>query len=132
MSGRDAARRALVVEGEVRLGALPFVVELAPEANIAAGEALHGLGAILGAPGVRLDAPREVAPPRDLPLVVVVRDAARHDWQRELAARLVASRPDAVLVEIGLPGARPPGVAGYLVTHGAGRVNLEAAAALLV
>jgi beta-N-acetylhexosaminidase len=130
-AGLDAARRALRVEGDVRLGAVPFVVELVPEANIAAGEAQHGLAEVLGAPGARVDGAAEMAPPRDRPLVVVLRDAARHDWQRELAARLVESRPDAVLVEVGVPGARPPGAAGYLVTHGAGRVNLEAAAEAL-
>jgi len=108
------------------------VVELVPEANIAAGEARHGLAELLGATGARLDGPGEVSPPRDRPLVVVLRDAARHDWQRELASRLVSVRPDAVLVEIGLPGMRPPRAAGYLVTHGAGRVNLEAAAELLL
>jgi len=131
-SRSEGARRALFVEGDVRLGAVPFVVELVPEANIAAGEARHGLAEMLGAPGARLVGPGELAPPRDRPLVVVLRDAPRHEWQRELASRLLSARPDAVLVEIGLPGARPPGAAGYLVTHGAGRVNLEAAAELLL
>ena len=131
-AGLDAARRALRVEGDVRHTAVPFVVELVPEANVAAGEGHHGLAAVLDAPGARLDGPGEVSPPRDRPLVVVLRDAARHDWQRALVARLVSSRPDAVLVETGLPGARPPGAAGYLVTYGAGRVNLEAAAEALL
>jgi beta-N-acetylhexosaminidase len=62
---------------------------------------------------------------------VVLRDAGRHPWQVEIAARLAAARPETVLVETGLPGARPPGAAAYLVTHGAGRVNLAAAAAAL-
>jgi beta-N-acetylhexosaminidase len=130
--GLDAARRALAGDGQVRVGAVPFVVELVPEANVAAGEARHGLAAVLGAPGVRLDGPDAVAPPPGRPLVVVVRDAARHPWQRDLVARLVAARPDAVIVETGLPGDPPPGAAGYLVTRGAGRVNLQAAAGLLL
>jgi beta-N-acetylhexosaminidase len=130
--GVAAARRALRVDGSVALAKLPFVLELAPEANIAAGEALHGLAAILQAPGERLHAQGDVAPPGDRPLVVVVRDAGRHPWQQELASRVLASRPDAVLVETGVPGWRPPQGAGYVVTHGAGRANLEAAAAALL
>jgi beta-N-acetylhexosaminidase len=132
VSGVDVARRALRVEGDVRVEGTPFVVELAPEANIAAGPAQHGLAAILGAPGVRVhegdEAPR---PPAEQALVVVLRDAPRHPWQRELAAGLVTARPDAVLVEVGLPGPAPAHAAGYLVTHGAGRANLDAAAATL-
>ena len=63
--------------------------------------------------------------------VVVLRDAGRHAWQAELAARIVAGRPDTVLVETGLPGPSPAPAAGYMLTHGAGRVNLETAAAAL-
>ena len=39
--------------------------------------------------------------------------------------------PDAILIETGLPGRRPGGGAAYLLTYGAGRVNLAAAAAAL-
>ena len=39
-------------------------------------------------------------------------------------------RPD-VVVEVGLPGWRPDSPAPYVVTHGAGRASLEAAASLL-
>ena len=99
--------------------ARPVVVELAPPANVAAGDQLHGL--LPGARRIRL-AEGDPLPELDAQVVVVLRDAARHAWQRELAARF----PDAVLVETGVPGAP-----AHVVTYGAGRVNLEAAAELL-
>ena len=123
--GGEAARRALRVVGSPLVTEAPFVVELVPEANVAAGPHEHGLAALWpGATGVRLarDSTR-VEPPGDRPLVVVARDLARHAWQREL----VAGWPQAIVIETGLPGA-----AGVdLVTYGAGRVNLEAAVGVL-
>ena len=97
------------------------VVELLPEPSIAAGEAMHGLGSLLD-PGDEASG--------DAQLVVVVQDAHRHPRLRSQAAELLASAPDAVLVEVGLPEWRPAG-ALYVATHGRGRVNLEAAAELL-
>ena len=44
-AGLDAARRALLVEGDVAFSGPPTVVELRPRANIAAGEAEHSLAA---------------------------------------------------------------------------------------
>src|SRR5439155_18000653 len=48
-AGAEAARRALRVEGDVKLSGEPLVLELRPEATIAAGEAQHGLGGVLRA-----------------------------------------------------------------------------------
>jgi beta-N-acetylhexosaminidase len=123
-AGLEAARRALRVEGDPSLDGEPLVVELWPEATIAAGEAHHGLGEILGAETIRLRE-GEPLPPLGDGAVFVVRDAHRHAWQRELVP------PDAVVVETGLPGWRPPGARAYVATYGAGRANLEAAAELL-
>ena len=116
-AGAEAARRALRVEGDVRLSGEPIFVELRPEATIAAGEARHGLGGIQVREGEEL-------PPIDDPgrLVIVVRDAHRHAWQRELVPA------GSVVVETGLPEWRPPNARGWIATYGAGRVNLEAAA----
>jgi beta-N-acetylhexosaminidase len=133
-AGAEAARRALRVHGEVSLSGPPLVLELAPPPNIAAGEHEHGLAALWpGAAGVRVRGP--VADPGELladhpdrDVVVVLRDAGRHEWQAALARDLVALRPDAVFVETGLPG----GFAATVETAGAGRVNLEAACASLV
>jgi beta-N-acetylhexosaminidase len=125
-AGLEAARRALRVEGDASLDGEPLVVELWPDATIAAGQAHHGLGELLGAETVRLhegDALPAVAPGR--PLVVVLRDAHRHPWQRELVP------PGAIAVETGLPEWRPADVRAFVATYGAGRVNLEAAAEAL-
>ncbi|MFH9038291.1 glycoside hydrolase family 3 protein [Streptomyces sp. NPDC017966] len=64
------------------------------------------------------------------PLVVVVRDAARYGWMTRALTGLVRRRPDALVVEMGVPaGARPGAV--YLATHGATRVSGIAAAEVL-
>jgi beta-N-acetylhexosaminidase len=124
--GAEAARRALWVEGDRALDGKPLVLELWPEPTIAAGEAHHGLGELLGAETVRLHEGQSL-PLHDSgrPLVVVLRDAHRHPWQRELVPA------GAVVVETGLPEWRPSSARGYVATHGAGRANLEAAAELL-
>jgi beta-N-acetylhexosaminidase len=125
-AGAESARRALDSEGDVSLPATPLVVELWPDATIAAGPAHHGLGELLGAETVRVHE-GEPFPPVDDPgrAVVVVRDAHRHAWQRELVPAGV------VVVETGVPAWRSPDARGYVVTHGAGRANLAAAAELL-
>jgi beta-N-acetylhexosaminidase len=125
-AGAEAARRALRVEGDVSLPPSPLVVELWPQATIAAGPAHHGLGELLGAETVRVHE-GEPFPQLDDPgrAIVVVRDAHRHGWQRELVPAGV------LVVETGVPAWRPPDARGYVVTHGAGRANLAAAAELL-
>jgi beta-N-acetylhexosaminidase len=125
-AGVEAARRALLVEGDTALGADPLIVELWPEPTIAAGEAHHGLGELLGAETVRLVEGQSL-PPHDpgRPLVVVLRDAHRQPWQRELVP------PGSVVVETGLPEWRPAQARAFVATYGAGRANLQAAADLL-
>jgi beta-N-acetylhexosaminidase len=66
------------------------------------------------------------------PVVLVLRDADRHAWQRGAADALLASIPGPVVVDVGLPGGRPRAARGYLATYGAGRANLEAAVERLV
>jgi beta-N-acetylhexosaminidase len=134
--GLDAARRALLSEGKVALARPALVVELEPESSIAAGNANHGLGDALRAAEVirlheaPLDARSLLAEHFDRQLIVVMRDAHRHTWQRVAAQMFLEAAPDAVFVELGVPAWRPDS-ANYLATHGRGRVNLEAAAELL-
>ncbi|HWG14968.1 MAG TPA: glycoside hydrolase family 3 N-terminal domain-containing protein [Streptosporangiaceae bacterium] len=66
-------------------------------------------------------------------LVLVIRDAHRSPATQNLVTSVLADRPDAVLVEMGLPEWRPPaGTYGaYLATWGAARVNAQAAAEVL-
>jgi beta-N-acetylhexosaminidase len=135
-AGAEAARRALRTSGAVTSAGPVLVLELVPEANIAAGEARHGLADVLpDAVGMRLEeAPRDLAAllsgHEGRRLVLVVRDAARHEWQRATVATATALRPDSIVVETGIPGSRP-GVVASIVTHGAGRANLIAAAEAL-
>jgi beta-N-acetylhexosaminidase len=131
--GADAAKRALDVQGEVRLSGRPLIFDLRPTASIAAGAAQHGLADVLEASeAIVLSEGEPVArPPSDgRPVVIVVRDAHRHEWERAAAERLLTDASDAVVVEVGLPLWRPEGVR-WIATHGSGRANLEAAAAAL-
>ena len=66
------------------------------------------------------------------PVVLVVRDARRFPWQVQVAQRVLAARPDTVVVEMGLPGTPLAPARGYVETRGAGRVNAMAAAELLL
>jgi beta-N-acetylhexosaminidase len=129
---RAAASRALRAEGDVRVDGAPVVVEPAAAPTIAAGPAGYGFG----------DAARRVWPDALIcgdgfsatngrPIVLVLRDAARRPKQQAVARELIARRPDTVVVETGFPGWRPERARGYIVTHGAARVNLDAAVALL-
>ena len=130
--GAEAARRALDVSGEVGVDGPIVVLELVPEANIAAGEASHGLAELLpDAVTVRLrETPRDLAgllaPHEDRRLVLVARNASAHAWQEATVAAATSLRPDAIVVETGLPGPSPRGAS--IVTYGAGRANLAAAA----
>ena len=132
-AGLDAARRALVISGDVATAGPILVLDLVPEANIAAGDAQHGLAELLpDARRVRLRAaPDDIEPilaeHAHGRLVVVLRDAGRHEWQRATTAAALALRPDAIVVETGLPGGLPETVHS-VVSHGAGRANLAAVA----
>jgi beta-N-acetylhexosaminidase len=134
--GLEAARRALRIEGDVALDRPPFVVELLPEASIAAGRAGHGLADVLEDAetlrlhGVPLDARAVVSDHFDRSLVIVVQDAHRHSWEREAVEALLEAAPEGVVVEVGVPAWRPTG-SRYVATHGLGRANLSAAAGLL-
>jgi beta-N-acetylhexosaminidase len=107
------ARRALFVEGDVTVSGAPSVVELRPRANIAAGEAEHGLA------NAQIVREGEPVPAAD---VFVIRDAHRHPWMRQ-----AADVPGVIVVETGLPVWRPARARGYVATYGGGRASLEAA-----
>jgi len=113
--GLEAARRALRIDGDVRLDGPAHVVELLPEPNMAAGPHEHSLAKLLEGG-------------EDGRLVIVLRDAHRHESERAETERLLAQHPDAIVVETGLPLWRPETARSYVATHGAGRANLESAA----
>ncbi|WP_330239249.1 glycoside hydrolase family 3 protein [Streptomyces sp. NBC_00525] len=148
--GLSAARRAIRVRGATHgvlpVSASPHVVELSPATNLAIGkETPWGVAASLlqhipSATSVRLgqenlDPPAATADlcgldgARGRPLVVVVRDAARHRWMTHALEEITGARPDAIVVEMGLPGQRWG--ATTLDTHGASTASGAAVAELL-
>ncbi len=148
--GLGAARRAIkvtVAEGAVPppLTGAPHVVEFAPPINFAIGaETPWGVAEQLrellpATTSVRLTAgdlegrPDKSAPvlagAAGRPLVLVVRDAHRHPWIAETLTHALTVRPDAIVVEMGLPATITGGV--HLATYGATRACGRAAAEVL-
>ncbi|MDX6207453.1 MAG: beta-N-acetylhexosaminidase [Frankiales bacterium] len=140
--GRLAAERAMQVHGDVAVGPGALVVRLGSRPNEAVGVVPWGVGTPMAAldPSVKelavessdVSAASLIAAAVGRPLVVVVRDLHRIDWHASILAALAAARPDLVVVEMGVPSERPYGVRGHLATFGAGRVNGEAAARVLL
>lgn len=138
--GLTAARRAVLVTGSTKPLTAPYVATLAPVANIAVGdETPWGLAVELAEllPGTEAGVFPEgsgagdvLAAAGDRTVVAVVRDAHRHPWMAEALDALVAARPDTVVVEMGLPRARPRGTL-HIATHGASRVCGRAAAEVI-
>ncbi|MDT0447369.1 glycoside hydrolase family 3 protein [Streptomyces johnsoniae] len=152
--GLTAARRALRLHRPdgagpfVPLTAPPYVASFPPVANIAVGEHTPwGVGPELAGllPGTatgshtREEAERAggdgfvaeiLAAAGERRVVAVVRDVHRHAWMADALARLLAARPDTVVVEMGVPHA-PPSGALHIATHGAARVCGRAAAEVI-
>ena len=127
--GLEAARRAVQVEGPVRAGADALVVQLRPGASMAVGAVAWGIAPpALSFDGPPVDVDGVLRRAEGRGLVLVVRDLHRHAWQADAVEALLARRPDAVLVEMGLPARRPARAGSYVSTFGAGRVNGQAAA----
>ncbi|MEV7014005.1 glycoside hydrolase family 3 N-terminal domain-containing protein [Streptosporangium sp. NPDC051022] len=108
----------------------PLVLDIAPRPNPAVGPGtptgLAGAVAELLPGTVTHTITAETAELPDLgdpgrPLVLVAHDAARHPWAGRLLAEAVRLRPDAIVVETGLPG-EPVG-ALYVATYGISRVS---------
>ena len=126
--GLEAARRAVRVDGDVRIGERAVVIRLDPQPSIAAGVIPWGVEDALRARGVRVHG-EEFGD--DQGLVISVRDLHRHGWQAEQVAGMLARRPDAVVVEMGAPYCRPNGARNYIATMGAARVCAIAAAEVM-
>lgn len=132
--GLAAARRAVSVLGELPsalAGAL--VVQLDSPGNIAVGPVPWGLSEWVAPESYRCIDAADSAPAEVLtaaagrPLVLVVRDAHRGNRRREFVTALLAERPDAVLVEMGLPVWRPKGTV-QVASYGATRATAQAVA----
>ncbi|MFI7227627.1 glycoside hydrolase family 3 protein [Nonomuraea angiospora] len=147
--GLTAARRAIRITRRSTAPVLPLtsaasVVELAPEMNLAidrntpwgVGQPLARLlpGTVVtrlavgDSTGSALE--RLLGEAAGRPLVIVVRDVHRHAWQEQALRHLLSARPDAVVVEMGLPERSDLG-AVHLATYGSARVCGQAAAEVL-
>ncbi|MEV4017205.1 glycoside hydrolase family 3 N-terminal domain-containing protein [Nonomuraea angiospora] len=147
--GLAAARRAIRITRRSTAPVLPLtsaasVVELAPEMNLAIdrntpwgvgqplarllpGTAVTRL-AVGDSTGSALE--RLLGEAAGRPLVIVVRDVHRHAWQEQALRHLLSARPDAVVVEMGLPERSDLG-AVHIATYGSARVCGQAAAEVL-
>ena len=136
MTPSGAARR--VAEAAVRAdGAVPIgpytVLECRPPGNMACFNVRWGLADILRERGwpvalltaadpIEATCAAEIAAGGDMPVLVVVRDAAAHTWQAEVIQAAVKVRPDSVVVvEFGWPSVDRIDDVVYIVTHGAAR-----------
>lgn len=139
--GLDAARRAVHSSGAATVNAPATVVELRAAANLAVGEAHWSLAEPLRSLGMLADSltvteggisPQDaVAAAAGSPLVIAVRDAYRQPWQRGWIEAALTSRPDAVVVAIGMPQDAELAPGAHVLAYGAGRVNTRAAAEVL-
>lgn len=135
--GRAAARRALSIQPApfVPLTAAPHVVEFTTAVNLAIGPTPWGLATPLrdrfaeATTAVASEAD-PLAAAGDRPVVLVVRDVHRHPEMAGRLTELVNRRPDAVVVEMGIPGTGPVS-RNYIATYGASRACAEAVADLL-
>lgn len=140
-AGLAAARLALRAYGDVRVGDDVVVVQLSPHSSMASGVIPWGVAGPLAARGARVtklehrDGPIDLAPivgsAAGRSVVLTVRDLHRHEWQQQAAAALLEARPDAVVVERGLPACRPAAASAYIATSGAARVCAIAAAEVM-
>ncbi|WP_433254088.1 glycoside hydrolase family 3 protein [Streptosporangium sp. CA-135522] len=134
--GLTAARRAVSLTGSASPLVDPLVVEVDTPPTIAVGDVPWGLAPLLPQAEVVRVKPEAADVPGILEraigrsLVVVVKDAHRYAASQSVVSALLASRPDATVVEMGLPIWRPEGVT-YLATYGAARANAQAAVELL-
>jgi beta-N-acetylhexosaminidase len=132
----EAARRGIVVVGNLPDLAHAQVLRLVTEANQAVGRAPWGLpldGGLLGGIPARDVADGDTVPPLDpnRPVVALVRAGHRYAWVRHLLAELAAEHPDLVTVELGWPGPeRLPGRA-VVLSHGASAASAQAVDRLL-
>ncbi|MFF9035116.1 glycoside hydrolase family 3 protein [Streptomyces sp. NPDC014892] len=117
-----------------------YVAAFTPVANIAVGdETPWGVGAELARllPGTETGTfagdsagASALAVAGTRRIVAVVRDEHRHPWMTAALDVLLSTRPDTVVVEMGVPQS-PPRAALHIATHGAARVCGRAAAEII-
>jgi len=116
------------------------VIEVAPPGNIAVGIVPWGLepwlpaGSVIRVPADGAQAEQRLAEAlrhaAGRTVIAVIRDAHRDPGAQAVITRLLAARPDTIVLEMGLPVWRPA-ARTYLATYGASRTSGQAAAELL-
>ena len=142
--GAEVARRAMLMDGATMpLRTPPYVLDAGGRMSTQLEDSVASLLGLLterlpGTEGIRLAGPADlaglderIAGAAGRPLVVVVRDAHRRDWQRELLNRSLAARPDTRVVATGTTHDRALAGSWYLGTRGGSRASLLAAADVL-
>lgn len=128
--GLEAARRAICRQGRVQVRDDAAVIRYDSAPSLASGRDIPwGMTEALAARGVRVTETDHEIPGQDL--VLVVRNLHRWPEQRQAVESLLERRPDAIVVEMGMPVYQPPAAGGYIATYGAARVCAEAAAELM-
>jgi beta-N-acetylhexosaminidase len=144
VQGARLARQALLLDGVTApVASPPYVLDAGGRMSGQLEDSAASMLGLLrerlpGTAGALLAGPRDLAVVDGLiatadgrPLVVVVRDAHRHEWQGDLVRHALAARPDAVVVGTGTVHDRDLAGSAYVGTRGASRVSLTAAADLL-
>ena len=131
--GAIAARRAVVAEGDVRLTRPAVVVELRPEPTIAVDARNGGLGDLLATrlPDTRVarDLDDCTATPSSWSCCRTRTGTSGSEKRRRSSSQRRRMRSSS---RSGCPSGVPSGAAGYVATHGAAKVNVEAAVDRLV
>jgi beta-N-acetylhexosaminidase len=140
--GLAAARRAIAVSGSLPTDSRPLVVQLVPPSNLAAGavpwglsqfvpaDSYHEISTGTPAPDLAGQVSAALAAAAGRTLIIVVRDAHRYPVVVSAVEEMLAARPDAIVLEMGLPVWRPAG-GSYLASYGAARSSSRAAAEIL-
>ncbi len=127
--GARAAEAALITRGDVGVHAAPTVLDLRRRLNHASGRTGTALldALVAAIPGTRAGSPDDPAATDAPELVLLTRDARTDPAEGADLARLLAARPDAVVVHAGPAGAAPE-AARLVLAHGVGRANAVAVA----
>ncbi|MBI4901124.1 MAG: glycoside hydrolase family 3 protein [Actinobacteria bacterium] len=133
VAGHEAAVRAVRTAGFVRCDPPVIVADLRHRVSIAAGPAPLALAQVLERRGAlaRLVRGSHAAMDAAETPVAVVREPLADAAEGEALSALLARRPDTVVVHTGTADAAPE-AERLIYAHGAGRVNAEAVADLLL
>jgi beta-N-acetylhexosaminidase len=128
----DAAERSLLVQGDVTLtGSQVDVLRLGASRGSAMGATPTCIGSHLLGFGLDINFIDTVVARSDRDLVIEVRDTWMSADLLRVLSDAVHARPDAVIVNVGMPNQVLPKCRGSITTHGIGNLSLSIAACKL-